>query len=171
MPSVSDYRAIAFTTQNVCRSGRNVGKVIYWKLYAIENYYRVLLHSILSVQISSNWWDIAVDQRIRSRALSFRQQYTRRPWYTNQGSHDIYYLDLNDLNEIARSNSNLLQPVMLDIDAWIAKIESIRLPRNVVAHMNFPNRRDKARIDLIYNDFEHLMNMLVANPSVNFRAP
>jgi hypothetical protein len=171
MPSVPDYRAIAFTTTSVCRSGRNIGKVVYWKLYAIENYYRVLLHSILSVQVSPSWWQLAVDPKIQSKALNFRQQYTTRPWHTNPGSHDIYYLDLKDLNEIARANSNLLQPIILDIDVWIAKIESIRLPRNIVAHMNFPNGKDKARIDVIYTDFEHLMSMLVAGANINFQTP
>jgi len=171
MPSVPDYRATVFATTSVCRSGRNVGRVVYWKLYAIENYYRVLLHSILSVQVSSSWWQLAVDQKIQSKALNFRQQYTARPWHTNPGSHDIYYLDLRDLNEIARANSNLLQPIILDIDAWIAKVESIRLPRNIVAHMNFPNSRDKARIEIVYTDFENLMSMLVASANINFQVP
>lgn len=171
MPSVPDYRTIPFSIASVNKSGRNVGKVVYWKLYAIENYYRVLLHSILSAQIDPNWWQLAVDPKIQSKASGFRQQYIARPWHTSPGSHDIYYLDLKDLNEIARVNSNLLQPIIPDIDAWMAKIESIRLPRNIVAHMNFPNNKDKKRIDIIFSDIENLMQTLVTAVNINFQAP
>lgn len=134
-----------------------MGRHIFWKLYIIENLYRIIIHSVLSVQINPTWWPIAADPTIRGKAHTFLQNYLIRPWHTTPGQHEIYYIDLKDLNEIVRSNANLFAPIIPDIHDWIAKIESIRLPRNITAHMNFPNRTDKARIDVIFQDFERLI--------------
>lgn len=173
MPPIKDFRVLPhFGADKVVASGTKVGRRTYWKLYAIENFYRVLLHSILSVQLGSNWWALAVDQTIRDRATDFRSRYNSRPWHTGQGQHDIYYTDLRDLNEIARANSNVLQPVVKDIDQWLAKVEGVRLPRNVVAHMNYPSETDVRRIDTLYDDFSTLVSHVQrTNPSIVLQAP
>lgn len=54
------------------------------------------------------------------------------------------------------ANSNLFLPLIPDIDQWMARIEQIRLPRNVVAHMNWPSQTDRQRIDVFYNDVRSL---------------
>lgn len=79
------------------------------------------------------------------------------------GSHDIYYVDLSDLNEIIRANSHLFLPVIPDIDAWMARIEQIRLPRNIVAHMNWPHATDRKRIDVFFADLQLLAQSLSAH--------
>jgi len=76
------------------------------------------------------------------------------------GRHDIYYVFLPDLNNIIRANSNLLLPVVPDIDNWMLRIEEIRLPRNIVGHMNFPNKPDRQRIDDIHRKAPYLMRCL-----------
>jgi hypothetical protein len=133
---------------------------MYWKLYAVENTLRILIHSVLSVQIDPNWWDAAVDPGIRKRAERFRQDYTKRASHTMPGGHGIYYVFLSDLNNIIRANSNLLLPVIPDIDNWVVKIEAIRLPRNLVGHMNFPGQRDREVIDRVYADMPALIAQL-----------
>ncbi len=166
MPIVSDFRNFPFDPRRVDRCGKFVGRQVYWKLYAVENLLRLVIHSILSMQISPGWWNVAVDPRVRKRAQDFRRQYLRRPWHTVPGSHDIYFVFLSDLNNIVRANSNLFLPVLPDIDQMMVKIEGVRLPRNIVGHMNFPNRPDRQRIDAIYNDFTslvaHLQNSGIA---------
>lgn len=147
-----DFRSSSFDTVRVEAAGKHVGRQTYWKLYTIENLFRVLIHSVLSAQIGSNWWATAVDQRIQDQAARFRKSYLRRPWHTSPGSHEIYYTHLTDLNEIMRANINLLLPVVPDIDQWIARVEQIRLPRNIVGHMNYPNHIDRQRIDVLYSD-------------------
>lgn len=164
MPRDSDFRIGSnFSVAAVNSSGLFIGKRVYWKLYAIENIYRVLIHSILTIQINSNWWSIAVDQNIRQKAQKFRQDYLKRPWHTNPGVHDIYYIHLSDLNKIALVNSHLLVSLIPDIDQWIVKIETLRLPRNVVVHMNFPNPTDRARIGVLYDDFKNLLSSSIAS--------
>lgn len=172
MPPIRDFRILAqFDQKAVDTSGKSVGKRVYWKLYVIENLYRIIIHSILSSQISQNWWCFATDSGIQSKAEGFKKKYLSRPWHTTPGPHEIYYVDLYDLNEIIRANSHLFSPVIQDIDQWIVKIESIRLPRNVVAHMNFPSQTDRQRIDTLYKDLKTLINFIQCQSSVILQIP
>lgn len=161
MPAASDFRSAAvFDLSRVDTSGRDVGRRVYWTLYAIENVMRVIIHSVLSSQIGSNWWAAAVDASLQKKAQRFRSTCTLSPWHSSPGTHDIYFIDLADLNEIVRANSNLFPPIIPDVDQWMARIEQIRLPRNVVAHMNWPNQTDRQRIDVFYNDVRSLVGHL-----------
>lgn len=164
-----DFRPSPFESGRVEASGRFIGGRIYWKLYYVENIFRVIINSVLSVQIGPDWWKLAVDSKIKGKAQRFKQEYLIRPWHTAPGSHEIYYIHLSDLNEIMRANSHLFLPVIPEIDSWIAKIEQLRLPRNIVAHMNFPNKTDRQRISVFYEDSK----ILVANlpTSLSLRIP
>lgn len=160
MPIVRDFRNFSFDSTRIDRCGKFVARNSYWKLYAIENLLRLIIHSVLSAQISSNWWNLAVDPTVQQRAEKTRLQYVQRPQHTTPGGHDIYYVFLTDLNKILRANSNLFLPVIPDTDNWIVKLESVRLPRNVVGHMNFPNQFDRTLIDDIYSDMNTLVLQL-----------
>ncbi|MBI2039406.1 MAG: hypothetical protein HYT22_04015 [Candidatus Niyogibacteria bacterium] len=172
MPKNTDFRSQSqFSTTSLDHSGSFVGRKIYWKLYAIENIYRVLIHSILTAQIGSNWWDIAVNPNIQKKAKEFKDDYSKRPWHTTPGNHFIYYAHLSHLNEIIRVNSHLFIELVPDIEEWMVKVETLRLPRNVVAHMNFPNSTDRARIDVLYEDFKNLLSSSSITSKVILQIP
>ena len=163
MPIVRDFWSYRFATPRIVRCGKFVGRGWYWKLYVVENILRIFIHSALSAQISPQWWDIAVDPEIRKNADRFKRQYAKKKaQHTLPGHHDIYYVFLSDLNKIILANSNLLLPVVPDIDQWIAKIEEIRTPRNLVGHMNFPDERDRRRIDQTHSRVASLISQLQA---------
>ncbi len=167
MPNVSDFRLLPFDPQYIARGGKYIGSKTYWKLYSIENIFRIVIHSILSVQISgADWWDIAVDKDIRGKAERFKNNYLKKSWHGKPGSHNIYYIDLKDLNEIIRANANLFDPVVPNLDKWMVGIEELRLPRNVVAHMNFPSDTDMKRIDVFYDDCLNLMTIVQSKISL-----
>lgn len=161
-----------FNLAGVEKAGRDVGNKVFWKLYAIENIVRVVIHSILSGQITPGpWWNAAVSPALQKKAEGFRKRYTKKPWHSSPGTHDIYYLDLLDLNEIIRPNSHLFLPVIPDIDQWMAKIEQIQLPRNVVAHMNWPSKTDRMRIDVLYQDIQQLATALASSGLISLSVP
>jgi len=160
MPLTRDFRNYSFNFVRIERCGRFIGRRSYWKLYAVENILRTFIHSALSVQIKPQWWDIAVDEGIRKNAERFKQQYLQKPQHTPAGGHPIYFVFLSDLNKIIPANSNLLLPLVPDIDHWAARIEEIRIPRNLVGHMNFPNEPDRARIDQMHADIPRLISHL-----------
>ncbi len=165
MPVVRDFRNYSFKPARIDRCGRNIGSRVYWKLYAIENTIRVVIHSVLSVQspFGPNWWGGAVDQRIQAKAQKFRGSYAAKPKNALPGIHDIHLVFLSDLTEIIRANSNLFTPVVPTTDQWIATLEGIRVPRNLVGHMNFPNAFDRTTIDNAYQQLPSLLSHLAAN--------
>ncbi len=171
MPTVTDFRSLTFDPAKVDAGGKEVGRRVYWKLYAVENLVRVVVHSVLSQQINPGWWQVAVDADTQKRVKKFMDQYANQPWHSTPGRHEIYYTFLSDLSEIIRANSNLFLPVIEDIDMWIARIEQIRLPRNVVGHMNWPSETDRMRIDVFHSDLQQLVRKLAAKSGFTLVIP
>jgi hypothetical protein len=167
MPAIRDYRQSAYDFSNVKASGQNIGRTVYWKLFAIENAVRVIIGSILHAQVGKDWWTIATSDDTQRKAARNKQRYASYPWFTTQGQHEIYYLDLADYNEILRDNSHLFLPIVPNVDEWIARIEQVRLPRNVVAHMNWIHATDRQRIDLVYTDVQALERHVSAQVSMH----
>ena len=165
MPRVRDFRQLAFQPDRIARCGRNIGAKVYWKLYAIENTIRIVLHSVLSVQLDPNWWSLAVDARIVGNAQRFRRNYAANPHSASPGTHDIHLTFLSDLTEIMRANSHLISPVVPATSQWILALEGIRVPRNLVGHMNFPNAYDRRAIDAAYAQLPALLAQLSASPN------
>ncbi len=163
MPGTNDFRSYVFDPARVDAAGKNVGQRVYWKLYAIENLVRVMAHSILTAQVGANWWAVAVDPGIQASVQRRRADYTNRPWHGTPGKHDIYYAFLSDLSKIIIANSHLFRPVIPDIDQWIARLEQVRLPRNIVGHMNWPHKTDRQRIDVVHADLQQLVQQLAAS--------
>jgi len=160
MPPVVDYRTKPYHFARVGDSGKYLGRVAYWKLYVLENSIRVVLHSVLSVQIDPAWWTKAADNDIQKNARKARRQYSNKPQHTSPGIHDIYFVYLSDLTKIMRQNSHLLAPVVPDVDKWVVRLEAIRIPRNIVGHMNWLNEHDKKLINSTYFELKALMKRL-----------
>lgn len=163
MPAVRDFRNYAYSSARVDRCGRDVGSKLYWKLYAIENTVRIVIHSVLTEQLGPNWWSLAVDGRISGNVLRRRNTYAAKPQNATPGSSDIHLLLLSELTEILRANSNQFIPVVSDTADWIATLEGIRVPRNLVGHVNFPNAFDRTAIDAAYLQLPTLIGHLSAN--------
>jgi hypothetical protein len=144
MPAAVDYRTLPFHATRVSDSGRYIGNSIYWKLYAIENIVRVIVHSVLTVQIKSNWWSVAVAPELQRTVLRVRKDYSKQPQHTSPGTHDIYYVFLKDLTLIIQTNIHLFRPLIPDIDRWVLLLEELRLPRNVIGHVNWLGAADKS---------------------------
>jgi hypothetical protein len=160
MPIVRDFRNTAFKPDRIDRCGRHIASKSYWKLYAIENTLRIVINSVLTAQLSANWWSVAVDPDVVAKAAKFRKHYAARPQNASPGVGDIYLTFLTDLTNILRDNSHQFLPLVPSTNNWIAALESIRVPRNLVGHMNFPNAFDRAAIDSAYSQLPSLMNEL-----------
>jgi hypothetical protein len=168
--AIQDFRNFPFARPRVESCGRFLGHRTYWKLYAIENCMRVILHSILVAQIGPNWWDTSVEPATRKAIESLKQNY-KKGVHTLPGSHDIYYVYLSDLTKIMTTTRNLVIKVIADVDTWIVKMEGIRIPRNLVGHMNFPNTADRSRIDTLHIEVSTLMQKLEKEPGLKIRIP
>jgi len=157
MPLVNDFRTQPFQLANVGEAGKFLGKTSYWKLYVIENSFRILIHSVLVAQIGPDWWLYATDKEIKRKTANIQRDYANQPQHTKPGRHEIYFVFLRDLNKIILANVNLFRPLIPDIDNWIARIETIRLPRNVIGHMNWLSSYDQSLVDELYRNVKMLI--------------
>jgi len=164
MPIVRDFRRYQFSPDRVNRCGHFVADNSYWKLYAVENTLRVVIASVLTIQIGPHWWTVVSDPKlinnIQNNIQRFRAQYASKPRHAVPGNHDIYFAYLSDLNKIIGTQANQFRPVIPDIDRWRVALDGIRLPRNLVGHMNFPNYYDRERITKIYQRLPILLEQL-----------
>ena len=160
MSTIADYRTLPFQTRNVSSSGKLVAQSAYWRLYTIENLFRIIIHSVLSVQIQPNWWPLVISPPKDRKVQAIKQDYTNRPGSTLPGNHDIYYLFLSDLTKVLTDHSNSFAVFVPDINQWIINLEHIRLPRNIVGHMNWPSALDRQRINTTYQESKSLLRQL-----------
>ncbi len=160
MAAVNDFRKAPLSLARIDSCGRDVGRRSYWRLYAIENLLRIIIHSVLTAEIAPGWWTVSIDPTLRGAVEGFKGLYARKPQHSKPGKHEIYYTFLSDLNRIIAAHRHLFILHIPDIDQWVTRIEMIRLPRNIVGHMNWPHAADRELIDDFYDDLQGLVKRL-----------
>lgn len=171
--STEDFRYLSeFREQSVAQSGRIVGSRSYWKLYAIENIWRVIICSVLSVEHpTKDWWNEIFGERKLRLIAKWKEDEKNLGWRSTRGDHVIYYLNLDDLKTIIDAVGGLFIPLINDIEDWGEELRDVAPPRNVVAHMNFPTSDDKRRVDDLYAKTISLVRELKRNARVKLIAP
>jgi hypothetical protein len=169
--AAADFRSHPFDVDRVDVAGKDVGRKVYWKLYAIENLMRIIIHSVLTVQIGKDWWNVVADPDLKKDIAQMMRSYANRPWHSRPGKHEVYYIYLSTLTKIMTSNSAQFQPHIPDVDAWTAQLEQIRRPRNIVGHMNWLTDVDRQRIDVCHADVRQLVAKLAASATVPLIVP
>jgi hypothetical protein len=166
-----DFRSRAFDVTHVDASGKDLARTVYWKLYAIENLVRVLVHSILTLQLGKDWWLKAASVDLQKEVARRMTSYGNKPWHSTPGKHEVYYIYLSDLTKILTTNSPQFIPHIPDVDQWTARLEQIRFPRNIVGHMNWLTKVDRDRIDVCHADIQGLVTHLAKKPQLNLLIP
>lgn len=169
--AAADFRTYAFDVNRVKAAGKDVGGKVYPKLYAIENLVRIIVHSVLTVQIGQQWWTVAADPALQKEVTKLQQSYSNKPWHSAPGHHEVYYVYLSDLTKILTTHSGHFVVHIPDIALWTARLEQIRVPRNIVGHMNWLTATDRQRIDVCHSDIEQLVQQLAAAKKVPLLVP
>lgn len=164
---MNDYRISQFDLSVLVTYGKTIGKKYYWKIYASENIIRVLIHSVLCVQVGLDWWDHVVDPEIKRDARRIRGGYLNRIPQRNPGDHDIYCTYLSGLERILFNNKGYFRPLIPEIDQIIVHLNRIRLPRNLTGHMNILDTNDRRSITLFFKLCQKIIKKL--SVSVNFQ--
>lgn len=167
MSMVVDFRRLSnFKINGVNENGRFMGQSAYWKLYFVENALRVVINTILTIQVRpistpyTSWWDFLYhDTTLMRDAENARRGYLAST-HTYPGRHDIYYVYLHDLGDIMHDNAVYFEPLIPEVEDWVLKIEQIRLPRNCIGHMNLINAGDRRQIDTLYYECKALIRKL-----------
>ena len=167
MPQISDFREASFSKQKIEGCGKYLGRQTYWKLYIIENTLRIIINSILSVQYhekGGEWWADLAGSKAQQNADRNKKRYLvlEAKFFSKPGKHPIYFVDIKDLGTIIRENFSLFVDVFGDksYNKLVVEIENIIIPRNIVAHMNFPTKTDTKRIDTFFQDINVYLDFL-----------
>ena len=162
MSVVVDFRRSSnFKAKEVNENGRFMGHSIYWKLYFVENALRVIINTVLSIQVDPSWWEFIYDDTpLMKHAERARRRYLASPSHTYPGKHGIYYVYLHNLGDIMRENADYFSPIMPEVDDWVLRIAQVGLPRNCIGHMNLINAEDRKQIDTLYYECKALIRKL-----------
>jgi len=148
-----------------------MGGKVYPKLYAIENLIRIVVHTVLTVQLGNNWWSLTADPALQKNVSKRMTSYRKQPWHSAPGRHEVYYVYLSDLTKILTTHSGAFLPHIPDIAQWTARLEQIRVPRNIVGHMDWLTNTDRRRIEVCLDDVEQLVVKLASNPLLPLMVP
>ncbi len=160
MPPPPDFRQVPHALPAVRDCGRYNGRTSYWRLFAIENILRVIAHTVLISQYQRDWVPSVVSKQKYADIEWRKADYRNHPAGSTPGQHDVYYLALSDLTKIIANHADLFRVSIPDIDTWILRLERVRLPRNIVAHMNWPNTSDRTEIAGLYRQLLSLHRLL-----------
>jgi len=173
MTATKDFRSYAFSYERIRACGKYLSKNCYWKLFAIENTIRIIIHSILSVQWTEtpDWWQALAGEAKKTAERNMKKYLKPETRiFSSPGKHPLYFIYINDLNEIIRANSPYFEQVIPRLDKLILDIETLVVPRNIVAHMNYPNKNDQNRIDVFYNDLQITLD-IIKERGIDFKIP
>lgn len=168
---LTDFRRYAaYQRKRVSDTGKSVGRDSYWRLFAAENTLRILLNSVLLVEVGPDWWTQTVAPPMQARASRIAAANAAPSRFLRAGPHGLYFLFLPDLAEVMRANAHLLFRLIPDVDGWVERIEGVRRSRNAVAHMNRPTSPQRTRIARFYRDVLALEAQVSAS-GINLRVP
>jgi len=165
MPPPADFRQVGHSFPPIQQCGRYNGRISYWRLFAIENVIRIIAHTLLITQYPREWVSSTISKDKYAYLEHRKASYRSQPAGSTPGPHDVYYLSLSDLTKIVANHADLFRLTMpyVDVDSWIARLERVHLPRNLVAHMNWPNDNDRAEIERLYRETRSLHRLLQRN--------
>jgi len=145
-----DFRNKPFSIQRINSTGKQIGDYSYPKLFFIENFLRIIINSVLSIQIGPNWWGSAASPNLQKSAnrirIKYQERQALRAGHALPGNHDIYYVYFPNLIEIIREHAHHFRLVISNIDNLIADVDVVVNGRNLVCHMNYPSEYDKRKI-------------------------
>ena len=126
---------------------------VYIAVAAFENSVRKLISKVLTDTGDADWWGKYVSQKIRDAAKNRMDEEEKVRWHVQRGTDPIQYTMLPNLLNIMRSNIQLFEPFVNDMN-WAASIfDTIERSRNVIMHSGFLHERDIARVGSAIRDW------------------
>jgi len=148
-----DYRERPFSKTTLTRTGNHVGRNSFPRLFFVENSLRIIINTVLSIQINPNWWNTLISHGLKEKAIQEERKHieriTGRTPVLRAGNRSIHFLLLSELINIARQNIHKFTPVLKGFDEYLIELDSFRGARNYVCHMNYPFKDDRIFMEKI----------------------
>lgn len=108
--------------------------VVYTAIAAFENTLREFVAKVLIEAKGEQWWDVAVSEKVKSRAQSRRDEESKNRWHTPRGDTPLNYTEFGDLTSIISNNWEEFE-VHLPSQEWVKQLLlTLERSRNVIMH-------------------------------------
>lgn len=168
---MSDFRLASFDEKALLSYGKVLGRNYYWKVFASENILRIVINSVLSVQVDADWWLKVVDHDIVCDAKDVRQNYLSAIPSRDPGRHGIYCTYLSRLERILFKNRGSFIYYLPNVDDLIVSLNAVLLPRNLMGHMNHLTESDRRKIGELYGLCENAVDRLKKTTNIQLKYP
>jgi hypothetical protein len=130
---------------------------VYPKMYVFENSLRNVIVRVLAAKHGKTWWAKCAPTDVQKRVKDRKDAEAKKPWHGKRGSHEIYYSDFGDLQNLITKNWDEFKSIF-PTQQWITqKLDELEPPRNVIAHNNPLSAKEQSRIDLYSDDWIALL--------------
>lgn len=136
---------------------------VFATITAFENATREFVYTTLLGAYGDDWWSKGVQNGIREKAQSRKDQENKVKWHVNRGDAMMSYLEFGDLQKIICSQGNWphFEPYFAFSNAveWIkSTFDAIEKSRNVIMHSGVLDELDIARVGMNIIDWLHQIN-------------
>jgi hypothetical protein len=125
----------------------------YLAFFCFENSARELIHDRLSENHGANWWQTKAPGNVKLKVSGRQEKEGKNRWHMERGASEIYYTDFGDLAAIIRANWSDFEDLFPGQNWVTMRFEELENSRNIVAHNNTLEKREKDRITLYLQDW------------------
>jgi len=127
---------VPFVSRSVSEDAKRMASV-FALLYVLENSLRSFLVSAMEKWYGPDWWEKAC-KSLHAKVSERKKKEAQHPYVQKRASSNIYYLDLNELVNLAtKVDEKLVELGVLPRRDWLKNlIDDLYLLRCVICHMN-----------------------------------
>lgn len=133
--------------------------LVFIAIYSFENTVRSFVEKKLLEEIGENWWDEAVPESIRKKALIRKDEEDKIKWHTQRGESMVHYIDFGDLASIINKKWDLFEPHLNSFEWANQLFKSIERSRNVIMHSGYLSKTDVERVGALIRDWYNQTNL------------
>ncbi len=136
---------------------------VFTAITAFENATREFVYSTLLDAYKNEWWEKGVQDNIKSKAQTRKNNENKVKWHVSRGDAMMYYLEFGDLPKIICSQDNwdYFSPYFSFFKSqdWIRSIfDDLEKSRNVIMHSGVLDDLDVVRVGINIRDWLHQIN-------------
>jgi hypothetical protein len=121
--------------------------------FCFENSARELIAQRLSENHGPKWWDSLANSILKSKVNDRQVKEGKNRWHMQRGAGEIYYTDFGDLASLIRNNWDDFEDLFPNAEWVVSRFTELEASRNIVAHNNTLEKRERDRIALYLRDW------------------
>lgn len=126
---------------------------VFTAFFCIENAARELITERLLARKGSDWWELAVPQKIKAAVQKLKEREEKAKYHATRSSALIGYTMFGNLSQIIIANWDDFSDLLPD-QAWItSRFNDLEMSRNIIMHTGTLPQLEVERIGSIVRDW------------------